>query len=66
MLIAPLGWNFKIEYLSFQIVKMSFIVWLITELSEAVIEIYTTLNIAVLEVLRNISTWICNGILTSS
>ena len=42
MLIVPLGWNFKMECLSILIAKMGAIVWLITELLEAVIEIYTS------------------------
>ena len=42
MLIAPLGWNLRMECLSILIAKMSFTVWLTTELSEAVIKIYTS------------------------
>ena len=43
---------------------MSFIVQLMTELSEAVIEIYTSnLKIAVMGVICKISTWVCDGFL---
>ena len=47
MLIAPLGWNFKMKCLSILIAKMSFIVWLTTELSEAIIEIYTSYSFSI-------------------
>ena len=58
MLIAALGRNLKMECSSILIVKMSFTVWLTTE-------VYTLLKVAVLEVLCNISTWICNGVFTN-
>ena len=58
MLIAALRRNLKMECSSILIAKMSFTVWLTTEL-------YTTLKVAVLEVLCNISAWICNGVLTN-
>ena len=35
-------WNFKMECLNILIAKMSLIVWLISELSEGLIEIYTS------------------------
>ena len=47
MLIAPLGWNFKMKCLSILIAKMGFIIWFITELSEAVIEIYTSYSFSI-------------------
>ena len=65
MLIAALECKFKMYCLSILIVKMSFIVQLMTELSEAVIEIYTSnLKIAVMGVICKISTWVCDGLLT--
>ena len=63
MLIPPLEWKFKMECLSILIAKMNFIVWLIIELSETAIDIYTLLKIAVLEVLCKISFWICGKVL---